>query len=171
MKLTGQKCFLRAIEPHDVEHLFRWENDVDNWLVSGTKTPFSKAELQKYVTGIRDIYADRQLRLIISTDQKPVGTIDLYDFDPGNKRAGVGILIGETSERGKGLAQDALEVLIDYAFDILLLHQLYSSIPAYNDKSISLFEKLGFIQVGTRREWLKSAEGWHDEHLYQLLRP
>ena len=162
---------MRAIEPHDVEHLFRWENDVDNWLVSGTKAPFSKAELQKYISGIRDIYADKQLRLIISTDQKPVGTIDLYDFDPANKRAGVGILIGEKSERGKGIAQDALEVLISYAFGILLLHQLYASIPEYNNKSISLFEKLGFFQVGTRREWLHSAEGWHDEHFYQLLHP
>lgn len=170
MKMHGKHCFLRAVEPHDVEHFFRWENDTDHWLVSGTTSPFSKHDLQKYVKGIRDIYADRQLRLIISTDERPVGSIDLFDFDPNHLRAGIGILIAEAGDRKKGLAADALTALIDYSFDVLHLHQLYASIPANNDASVALFEKCGFERTGTRRSWLKTSAGYIDEYFYQLIR-
>lgn len=170
MRLQGETTFLRALEPHDVEYLFQWENNPSNWLVSGTKAPFSKQHLSQYIQGIRDIYADKQLRLMICTEQEPIGTIDLYDFDPANLRAGVGILIGEEKNRGKGYAKDALQVIIKYAFEILIIHQLHACIPAYNIKSQELFEKNGFIKIGTRAEWLKTEDGWEDEYFYQLLR-
>lgn len=169
MKLTGNICHLRAIEPHDVDHIFRWENDVDNWLVSGTVSPFSRQDLELYVRRIRDVYADRQLRLMICTESKPVGAIDLYDFDPTHLRAGVGVLIGEKGERRKGIAGDALEILMRYSFDILHLNQLFASIPENNSSSIALFEQLGFQKTGTRENWLKTTEGWLNEHMYQYI--
>ncbi len=160
---------MRAIEPHDIEHFFRWENDTSNWLVSGTTSPFSKHDLERYIKGIRDIYADKQLRLVISTKQHPVGSIDLYDFDPTHRRAGIGILIGEKDERQQGIAHNALEIIIKYGFDVLQLHQLYANIPANNDASIALFEKAKFKNVGTRRDWLSTSNGWTDELIYQLI--
>lgn len=170
MKLHGKSSFLRAVEPHDVTWFFDWENDTDNWLVSGTVTPFSRNDLERYVRSIRDIYADRQLRLVIATEEEPVGCLDLYDFDPLHKRAGIGILIGDKDARRKGIAEDALRTLVDYAFDTLQLHQLYANIPANNDASKALFEKVGFVQAGVRRDWLLTSAGWVDEHLYQLIR-
>ncbi len=169
MNLQGRTCFLRAVEPHDIEHFFKWENDTANWLVSGTNAPFSKEDLRRYVRGIRDIYADRQLRLVISTEERPVGSIDLFDFDPTHKRAGVGILIGETDERNKGIAEDALRLLIDYGFDVLHLHQIYANVPANNTASLALFKKCGFEPTGIRRDWLKTPAGWVDEHVFQLM--
>ncbi|MFT5956708.1 MAG: diamine N-acetyltransferase [Flavobacteriales bacterium] len=169
MKLSGEKCFLRAIEPHDTEHFFRWENDTHNWLVSGTTAPFSKHDLERYIKGIRDIYADKQLRLVISTKARPVGAIDLFDFDPTHRRAGVGILIGEKEERQQGIAHDALGIIIKYGFDVLQLHQIYANIPANNEASIALFEKAGFKKAGARKDWLNTSKGWIDELIYQLI--
>ncbi|MGB1031714.1 MAG: GNAT family N-acetyltransferase [Flavobacteriales bacterium] len=169
MKLHGENCFLRAVEPHDVEWLFKWENNTDNWVVSGTKIPFSKHQLQGYIQGIRDIYTDKQLRLIICTEEKPVGTLDLYDYDPSHRRAGLGILIGDESQRRKGIAKDAIKATIDYAFKILLLHQIYVTIPSFNKASIELFEQCGFKPCGIRKEWMLTDSGWHDEHLFQLI--
>ena len=170
MKLQGDKTFLRAVEPHDVEHFFRWENDTDIWLVSGTTSPFSRNDLERYVRGIRDIYSDKQLRMVICTDERPIGSIDLFDFDPTHLRAGIGILIGDASLRGKGYAEDALMVIIKYGFEVLHLHQLYANIPANNEPSIALFEKVGFKHSGTRKEWLQSDDGWLNEEMYQLIR-
>lgn len=170
MKLRGKKCSLRAVEPHDVNHFFKWENDTDIWQVSGTTSPFSRTDLERYVRSIRDIYADRQLRLVIATTEKPVGCIDLFDFDPLHKRAGLGILIGEKDARQQGIALDALLTTVDYAFDTLQLHQLYANIPANNDGSIALFEKAGFEKAGVRRDWLLTSAGYVDELLYQLIR-
>ena len=103
-----------------------------------------------------DIYADRQLRLMIrsgecfTTGNLDIGRIDLFDFDPLNRRAGVGIFI-VPEEREKGYAAEALELLIRYCFEILQLHQLYCNITSGNDKSIRLFTNAGFVQCGIKK--------------------
>jgi diamine N-acetyltransferase len=170
--LEGKLVHLRPPEPEDLEYLYKWENDTDIWQVSNTITPFSRFTLKKYIeTAHLDIYENQQLRFMIDTieDKKTIGTIDLFDFDPYHHRAGVGILIGDETFRGKGLADDALQVLIQYSFSILLLHQLYCNIGAHNEQSLHLFEKNGFTKVGEKKEWLHTQEGWVSEFLFQLI--
>lgn len=170
--LEGKLVHLRSPEPEDLEYLYKWENDTDIWLVSNTITPFSRFTLKKYIeTAHLDIYENQQLRFMIDTigDHKTIGTIDLFDFDPYHHRAGVGILIGECEFRGKGFADDALQALVRYSFNVLLLHQLYCNVGAHNEPSLHLFEKNGFTIVGEKKEWLHTQEGWVSEFLLQLI--
>ena len=162
---------LRALEPSDVDVLYRWENDLENWEVSHTIIPFSKHLLSKYIDSVQDIHTDRQLRLIVENneDQGPIGCIDLFDFDPIHNRAGLGILIASTEDRGKGMATAALELVIAYAKDTLRLNQLYCNITSDNERSIRLFEQAGFTLVGVKKAWVRSGKGYKDEGLYQLL--
>lgn len=165
---------LRALEPEDVDILYRWENDTDVWRVSNTVTPFSKYVLQRFIEEqSRDIYETRQLRLIIESlaDGKPVGAIDLFDIDPYNARAGVGVLIYNKSDRKQGYASEALSLLIRYGFQVLCLNQLYCDIPYDNQESLALFKKKGFSIVGLKREWTKTTSDWQDEYMLQLLNP
>jgi len=168
--IFGEQIFLRQVEPDDVDLLYLWENDTANWKVSETLVPFSKQIIKDYVNSSHDIYATKQLRLIIckKEDQTPVGAIDLFDYDPQNKRAGVGILI-LNEFREKGLAKEALSTLISYATDTLLLHQLFCSIGLKNAKSIRLFENAGFVQTGVKKDWLQAKNGWEDVGFYQLM--
>jgi diamine N-acetyltransferase len=170
--LEGKLVHLRPPEPEDLEFLYKWENDTEIWQVSNTIAPFSRYTLKKYIeTSHLDIYENQQLRFMIDTleDDKTIGTIDLFDFDPYHHRAGVGILIGEEAFRGKGLADDALQVLIQYSFNVLLLHQLYCNIGAHNKQSLHLFEKNNFTIVGEKKEWLHTQDGWVSEFLLQLI--
>src|SRR5688572_8131044 len=145
MLLTGKNINLRALEPADLEQLYEWENDVANWHVSGTLTPYSRFVLEQYIsTAHQDIYTTKQLRLVIelytSDDIRSIGCIDLFDFDPKNMRAGVGILIGDCDERNKGYASESLALLINYSADTLGLHQLYANISVDNKASLHLFK-------------------------------
>lgn len=170
--LEGKYIRLRSPEPEDLEFLYKWENDTAIWQVSNTITPFSRFTLKKYIeTSHLDIYENQQLRFMIDSieDEKTIGTIDLFDFDPYHHRAGVGILIGEESFRGKGLADDALKVLIEYSFKVLMLHQLYCNVGAHNKDSLHLFEKNGFVMIGEKKDWLRTLEGWTSEYLLQLV--
>jgi diamine N-acetyltransferase len=171
MHLKGQLVFLRAIEPNDLELLYRWENNPAVWHLSNTLAPFSKHILKEYIENAKhDIYVTKQLRLIINTTKYgPIGCIDLFDFDPTNQRAGIGILIADEQHRGKGYASEALELLCNYCFSILHLHQLYCNINADNTASINLFTKLGFIQNGIKREWNRNKGGYIDELFFQLI--
>lgn len=171
--LEGKNLILRALEPTDVDVLFEWENDEKLWHLSNTITPFSRFTLEQYILNAhQDIYTTKQLRLMIdkkeSDESNPIGSIDLFDFDPTNKKAGIGVLIVE-NERSKGYASEALELLIDYCFTTLQLHQIYCNISADNQASLKLFEKQNFSVVGQKKEWLFIDGKWVDENILQLI--
>lgn len=171
-QLSGKNVYLRALEPQDLDFLYIIENDSLFWEISSTLTPYSKHVLTQYLANAhQDIYEAKQLRLVIvesQTDQN-IGLIDLFDFNPQHKRAGVGILILEKA-RKNGYASEALELLIDYSFNRLDLHQIYASIRDDNQASISLFKKQGFNQVGIKKEWIYVNQTFKDEIFLQLIK-
>lgn len=171
--LQGDKIFLRPLEPDDLDVLYRWENDPDNWKISQTLTPFSRDLLIKYLENSHlDIFQVKQLRFVVAemNSARPVGLIDLFDFEPLHQRAGIGILIGEHIDRKKGYAGEALSVLLDYCFNTLILNQVYCNIPESNKSSAMLFKKAGFRKSGIRKNWIRTPEGWEDENFYQIMR-
>lgn len=172
--MIGSKVNLRALEPDDVGLLYRWENDMSIWHLSNTITPLSKYTLEQYVLdSALDIYATKQLRMMIDLNEqtsgvKTIGSIDLFDFEPTHQRAGIGIMILREF-RGKGFASEALDLLMEYAFNTLQMHQLFSNISPDNTESIRLFESKGFRLVGIKKEWNRIRNSWQDECLYQKL--
>lgn len=172
MNLKAEHIFLRAIEPSDIDLIYEWENDTENWIVSNTQTPFSRFVLEQYITSAHeDIYTAKQLRLIICTnDNKAIGSIDLFDFDANNLRAGIGILIGDKSERKKGYASEAIKVLTNYCFTSLNLNQLYCNITTDNEESILLFQKHNFQITGIKKQWIRNGNKFKDELLLQLIK-
>lgn len=169
--MKGDKVTLRALEPEDIDFLARIENDMSLWEVSHTQAPFSKFVLKEYLKNSHlDLYEAKQLRLMIQENkhQNPVGMIDLFDFNPQHKRAGIGIVLDE-NETQKGYASEALKLLIDYAFKTLNLHQLYASMTFDNTKSIALFKKLNFQKVGVKKDWIATHNGFKDIFFYQLI--
>ena len=172
MILNTKNSTLRALEPEDLEFLYAIENNESIWEVSHTQTPFSKYVLKQYLEHAHlDIFEAKQVRLIIEekSTKKQIGMIDLFDFNPQHKRAGVGILIHPDFQKN-GFASEALSLLISYAFSRLNLHQLYANIAADNSKSISLFTKHNFKKVGVKKEWIFSEGKFKDEVLFQLIK-
>ena len=163
---------LRALEPEDLELLYTWENNDANWVYSNTVSPFSRFTLKRYIENShKNIYETGQLRLMIDhiKDKKTIGTMDLFEFDPFHKRAGIGILIAIESYRKKGLAAMSLTCLIKYCFKTLQLHQLYCNILANNTVSIELFKKQGFVEIGRKKDWIQTDNGYLDELIFQLI--
>lgn len=169
--LIGKNINLRALEPEDLDFLFSTENNESFWEISNTQTPFSKYILQKYLKNShQDIYEAKQYRFVICTAENiPVGMIDLFDFNPQHQRVGLGILILPNYQT-KGYGFEALEMIIDYAFTYLNVHQIFANITSDNIKSISLFEKFNFIKTGEKKDWIYSNATFKNEVLYQLIK-
>lgn len=170
--LKGKLCQLRALEPEDLDFLYILENDMEIWELSNTLKPYSKAVLKKYLQNAHlDIFEVKQLRLCICTEQNDrLGLIDLFDFDPKHRRAGIGIVIHNPDDRNKGMGAEAIDLLIRYAFDVLDLHQIYANILEDNTSSIHVFEKLGFNLVGIKKDWVRWGEKFKNELLYQKIK-
>ena len=82
---------LRKIEPSDLPFLYQWENDASSWADGANHNPLSQQDLRDYLASTTgDIYKDGQLRLIIE-DGATLGCVDLFDFDPRNHRAALGM--------------------------------------------------------------------------------
>ncbi|TRX36252.1 GNAT family N-acetyltransferase [Flavobacterium restrictum] len=170
--LKGDTIYLRALEPNDLEFVYAMENDQSIWEVSNTQTPYSRFLVKQYLENAhQDIYEAKQLRLAICQDQDfpAIGLIDLFDFDPKNNRAGVGIVIQALENRKQNWGSEALELLIDYAFYNLNLHQLYANIATENTASMALFTKFGFQKIGVKKEWTLVNGIYKDEAVFQLI--
>ncbi len=172
MILEREGVRLRAVEPEDLELLYKWENEEANWRQSNTLVPYSKFILKNYITNShKSLYETCQLRLmidIISTG-KTIGTIDLFEFDHYNQRAGVGILIADIEDRQKGYASVALGCLINYVFGTLYLHQLWCNILEGNEESMNLFKHHNFKVCATRNEWVRQNGKFTTEVMLQLI--
>ncbi len=169
--LEDDRIHLRSLEPEDLDLLYKWENDSMLWSLGSTVSPYSYYILKEYIASSdKNIYEQRQLRLMISLKEydETVGMIDLYDFDPHNRRAGIGILIDAEYQR-LGYGKSAVRLIIDYAFHFLKLHQLYVHVPVENTASIKLFLACGFTESGILKDWNSVAEGFRAVSVMQLI--
>ena len=132
MTLERSMIKLRAIEPEDLDLLYRIENDRELWNVGTTNVPYSRYALHDYVAHASDdIYMDRQVRMIIENNEgEIVGIVDLVNFDPGNRRAEVGLIVLDAFRR-RGYGRNILSQIADYALNVLHLHQLFAYIFSY----------------------------------------
>lgn len=171
--LVGDQVFLRALEPTDLDYLFEVENDELLWEVGNTLTPYSRYILELYISeSHRDIYEVKQVRMVIcdKDTEQAVGLIDLFDFDPKNKRVAVGIVIYPDEQKRKGYAYESLNLICKYAFSRLDVHQVYAGITEDNDASIALFEQAGFVRNGVKKSWSLSGGKFKDEYFYQRFK-
>ena len=170
--LENEKIKLRAVEPDDLKRLYDWENDTELWSLGSTIAPYSKYVLREFIKNAdKDIFTTKQLRLMIDNkqDNKTVGCVDLHDFDFFNQRVALGLLI-DKNYRQKGFAFDTVEVIINYCFSFLKLRQIYCYIPANNERSIKLFQKVGFLQNGILKDWMKTENDFCDVFVFQKIR-
>lgn len=161
---------LRKIEPQDLPYLYQWENDAAAWADGDNHNPLSQQDLRQYIESTTgDIYRDGQLRLIIEQfpnrnkrltrdeqeiagDRHTLGCIDLFDFDPRNRKAAMGLYIAP-EYRGQGLGREAIEALEQYAFTHLALRQIYAIISVNNQPCSHLYESMGYIPTAHLRAW------------------
>jgi diamine N-acetyltransferase len=170
--LKGEHIYLRALEPEDLEFIHEIENNEDIWEISNTQTPYSKYLIKQYLENAhKDVFEVKQLRLVISSyTNEAIGMIDLFDFDFKNSRAGIGVLVKDSINRKKGFGKEALQLLINYSFKHLNLHQLYCNISEDNQASIKLFTSQGFNEIGLKKDWNFTNGNFINEYLFQLIK-
>jgi RimJ/RimL family protein N-acetyltransferase len=95
---------------------------------------------------------------------RAVGNCDLYGVDMRNRRAEVGIMIGEPDARGRGYGTEAMRLLLDYGFTVLGLHSVMLCVYEYNHAGRRCYDKAGFRVIGRRRE-----ARWHNGRLWDEI--
>ncbi len=170
--LKNDLVSLRALEKEDVELLYKWENDCSIWFCSETYAPYSKYVLNQYIENSTNIFNDNQQILVIvgRMTNLPIGLIDLTEYDHYNQRASIGISINNKEKQKQHFAKNALNLIIEYSFGYLHLHQLYCNISQKNVDSINLFRSAGFVEYGILKNWKKTGvNSWEDVLIFGLI--
>ncbi|MTE25313.1 GNAT family N-acetyltransferase [Winogradskyella ouciana] len=172
VRLKGEHIYLRALEPEDLEFVHKVENDTALWHLSDTQTPYSRFLIKQYLKNAKqDIYEAKQLRLAICTNNdNTIGLIDVFDFNVKNKRAGIGILIKDEPNRSKGYGKEALQILVNYCFEALHLHQVFANISENNEASLKLFEGSGFKKIGLKKDWNFDGKQFSNVYILQNIK-
>lgn len=159
--LHSNRLHLRALEPSDADFMYEVENDAEAWRYSDTIAPLSRRILRDYaLTYDADPFTAGQLRLIITEEgsNKPVGIVDLYEVSQRHQRAFIGIYICK-EYRGRGYANETLELIEDYAHNTLHLHQLGAKVEEGYSTAEKLFSQRGYELMGNLKDWLSSTDG------------
>ena len=161
---------LRAMEPEDLDALYRIENDRDVWDVGENNVPYSRYILHDYIANASaDIYVDKQVRMVVENEKgQLVGVADVVNFCPSHARAEVSIVICR-EHRKKGYARAAIRQIMEYALRTLHLHQLYAVVREDNMPSLNLFSSLGFKSRMVLEDWLFDGKDYHNAVVMQFF--
>jgi len=150
--LRGEHIVLRPLEREHLARCVKWFNDSDVTYFLGREGPLTMAEEERWFNEYRqkideEIYA-------LHVDDVHVGNVGLHRIDRVNRKADVGIVIGERDYWSKGYGTDAMRTILRYAFDRLRLHKISLDVLEYNTRALRSYEKCGFVREGVRRDEL-----------------
>ncbi|WP_153011801.1 GNAT family N-acetyltransferase [Serinicoccus chungangensis] len=173
--LTGDLVQLRPVTARDVGRLHALMRDPEVGRLTGSvhddaeagRDPWTVVQLQEvYARWARD--TDRLVWTVVERSTGQVaGEAVLLDHDPGNASIGFRIWLG--GSRDRGLGTEATRLAVGHAFEVLGLHRVELEVYAFNPRARRVYEKVGFVLEGTKREALRYADGWVDCHVMGIL--
>lgn len=169
-KLLGEKCYLSPCRLEDADRWAEWFNDLEVTLPLGDEA-YTPSSLKSEQETIREIHRDRaHVFSIIDTEtDQLVGRCLLFNVDPVNRSAMLGIVLGEKSRWGQGYGQEAVKLLLDYGFSLLNLNSVMLGTFSFNERALRCYEKVGFRVIGRRRQSRIIAGDMYDIILMDIL--
>lgn len=152
MNIKGNKIVLRAVSLKDAELLMGLINDPETErMLGGSSFPVSFEEQESWIAAQQGRTDVLRCIVMLENDETGLGTVFLTDIDSKNGVAQVHIKMDKNRGRGRGYGKDALNTLVNYAFEEMRLNCIYAEVLESNIPSQTLFEKCGFKKEGLLR--------------------
>ncbi len=168
-KIDGENVYLAPLNVEDAEIFTKWMNDKD-----------ASTKIGQYINNItlngeKDYLSNKAMNnhnysIVRKSDNKLLGGCSLNNVQQIHQRCEVGIVIGDNEDRGKGYGYEALSLLCDYAFNYLNFHSISLEFFASNPTSKFCYTKVGFKEVGIKREAYYVHGKFYDEVIMDILK-
>jgi RimJ/RimL family protein N-acetyltransferase len=166
----GKKVRLRSLKDDDIMLMFQWINDPEVIRFTNNFKPVSEAEQRVWFQSQVDQKNQIVLGIEVKTEKKLIGSCGLYAIERVNRKAEVRIKIGNKSYWGRGYGREAMELLLEFAFDDLNLRRLWLKVLPTNISALKLYKNIGFEEEGILRQDLYIQGKYHDLIVMGLLR-
>jgi RimJ/RimL family protein N-acetyltransferase len=163
--------YLRAAERDDIPRFVAWLNDFRTSRTLGRWAPLSiPMEEAWYERMVADQGKGGYLfTACLLVDDRPIGNVGLFDLDLVNGSAGLGIMIGEPGDRGRGHGTDMLEALVAFGFGSLRLERIWLDVYDFNPGARRVYERVGFQHEGVMRHAFFREARFVDAHRMSIL--
>ena len=169
------RVYLQSLSLDDVDDLTRNANDFDvayNAASFGEfPYPYRKEHahnLVEYATAQMSLGREFHFGIHMDREGTLVGAVAAAHIDPVNRKCEIGYWLGR-EHWGRGLAKEAVSLLMQFAFGRLGMNRIYAMVFPFNVRSINLLNALGFRRDGVHREGVLHHDGFVDEEEYSLL--
>ncbi len=167
-KIVGERLFLSPVSGEEAEKYTRWMNDLEITVNLTTAPRIISLEKEKQMLELfqKEGY---NFAIVQKENDELTGNCGLMNVDLVQRTAELGIFIGEKKHRGKGYGSEAVRLLLDYAFNLLNLHSVYLRVRSFNTAALHCYQRVGFKEIGRRRECVLLAGRYYDELYMDIL--
>lgn len=168
--IEGTKINMRAIEDEDAVLFYRWFNDPEVTYFGGADAfpAFSLAQERAYVQHVPDDKDARHYTITLK-DGTPIGNCALRGIDWVSQSSEVSITIGEKAYWGQGYGGEAIELLLQIAFDGLNLHKVWLGCFDFNERGLRAYRRVGLREDGRQRDFRFVNGHYRDLVLMSIL--
>ncbi len=167
--LKGKSISLRPIREIDLDQLYAFHIDIDNRGDFFPRRILSHPTFQKQFQDTGFWSKDEGMLLIVSTDDHILGHIEFFKTVNYLDEYELSYQVYSTERRGKGVATEAVDLLVRYLFETKRMNRIRLVIHPSNVASLRLAEKCGFRHEGTARGAWYHKGRHHDVEIYALL--
>jgi RimJ/RimL family protein N-acetyltransferase len=167
---VGERVRLGPLTDSDLDVIAQWYADGE-WIrmLSAFDVPTTRERLEQWLDRYRNHEKSFLFGIRTKDDNRLIGMVTLEDILWNHGTGWLSISIGP-EHRSNGYGEEALRLILDFAFDECNLHRVQLTVFSYNRPAVGLYEKLGFQREGCYREFLHRDGRRHDMWLYGLLR-
>jgi RimJ/RimL family protein N-acetyltransferase len=170
--LTGDKVLLRPVAVEDVA--FIPDDDPEAMRLTGSHPPpepLSREFMREWYATRADHDDRLDLAVTDRATSQFAGEVVLNELDPHNLSCSFRILLCGDANRGRGLGTEATRLILRHAFENAGLHRIDLEVYDFNPRARRVYEKVGFVFEGTRRDALHWEGEWIDAHVMSILAP
>jgi RimJ/RimL family protein N-acetyltransferase len=170
--IEGVLVNLRAPETGDLERNHRWMNDreVTRFLAARYELSLAAEEVWMREHAGRAVSWDNAFFAIETKDGRHIGNTNLFALVAEDRKAELGIMVGEKDCWSRGYGTDAVRTLVRFAFDEMNLNRVQLHTYAFNERAKAAYEKAGFVEEGRMRAFHYAEGAYHDAIVMGVLR-
>jgi ribosomal-protein-alanine N-acetyltransferase len=170
--LSASRTDLCEFDTKYAEDIFAFRGDPAVQIYNSAPHRTVQDTVQFIEQGLDDYKMKKQLMwaLRLLSSGRVIGSVSMSSWDRHHRRAEVGYNLAKECW-GIGLAQEAVQAVLQFGFEQMALNRVEIWTSAANLRSLHLAERLGFKQDGTLRNRILEDDGqFYDCNVYGLLR-
>jgi RimJ/RimL family protein N-acetyltransferase len=168
--LEGERVVLRPVEVADAAGLFAIS--AESRRLTGSHAVAASIEPLENWYRTRADHDDRlDLAIVPRATGRWAGEVVLNEVDKDNRSCNFRILLDGPASYGRGYGTEATRLILGHAFETTGVHRIELEVYAFNPRARHVYEKVGFVLEGTKRQSLRWAGEWIDAHVMSILAP